>query len=384
MRILDRYIIRSFLVNYLLALGVLVGMYILLDLVVNFDNFTQSANAIVGPVRPTAWSVLADITDYYMYQFLIIFQQVSGVIPLLAAGFTMVRMTRHNELTAMLASGVSLYRVAAPIVLCSIVFSGLGILNQELLIPQPYVVAKLLRKHGEVSRPVTHSGPVYFVRDIDNSLLLARDYNPATMTLTGLRIIQRDETGAPIGRIMADSATWEIPPGKSGGNSQETGAAWVMKNVMLVDDRLNAPPSQRFAVPIPTQTYTTPITPQQLDLIFSKKAVEYLSSARIYELIQNSPDLTKPMLYKMMHIRFTQPLMNLIMLLIGIPFLLTREPNRLIVNMFYCTIVTGLVFAGTFVIFQMGGNLLDPLLAAWLPVLIFGPLAVVMLDTFHT
>ena len=53
MRILDRYIIRSFQVNYLLALGALVGMYILLDLVVNFDNFTKSANAITDPTQST-------------------------------------------------------------------------------------------------------------------------------------------------------------------------------------------------------------------------------------------------------------------------------------------------------------------------------------------
>ena len=48
------------------------------------------------------------------------------------------------------------------------------------------------------------------------------------------------------------------------------------------------------------------------------------------------------------------------------------------------------VFAATFVIFQIAGTVLpggyplDPLLAAWLPVLIFGPLAVVMLDMIRT
>ncbi|MCL2648566.1 MAG: LptF/LptG family permease, partial [Phycisphaerales bacterium] len=126
MRILDRYIVRSFLVNYLLALAVLIGMYILLDLIVNFDSFTKSPTA-TDVVPPTAWNVLAGIADYYLYQFLVIFQQVSGAIPLLAAGFTMVRMTRHNELTAMLASGVSLFRVAVPIVLVSVAFSMLSI-----------------------------------------------------------------------------------------------------------------------------------------------------------------------------------------------------------------------------------------------------------------
>ena len=41
MRILDRYILKSFVFNYLLALGVLLGMFTVLDLIVNFDSFTK-------------------------------------------------------------------------------------------------------------------------------------------------------------------------------------------------------------------------------------------------------------------------------------------------------------------------------------------------------
>ena len=91
-----------------------------------------------------------------------------------------------------------------------------------------------------------------------------------------------------------------------------------------------------------------------------------------------------------MDLRVTQLIMNIIMLLVGIPFLLTREPNRLIKNMFYCTVVSGIVFVATFVIFQMAGTMLpggvqfDPLLAAWTPVLIFGPCAVMLLGTIKT
>lgn len=121
MRLLDRYIIRSFLFNYLLAFGVLVGMYVLLDLIINVSNFTKGqtvAGQTTGDLA-TFVSLAGDILDYYSYQILVIFQQVAPAIPLLAAGFTMVRMTRHHELTGILASGVSLYRVATPIVLCA-------------------------------------------------------------------------------------------------------------------------------------------------------------------------------------------------------------------------------------------------------------------------
>ena len=124
MRILDRYIIRAFVFNYLLAVVVLVGMAVLLDLIVNLDNFSKSAAATTQAANTTAGSAIWNMLDYYSYQSLVMFQTVSGAIPLLAAGFTMVRMTRHNELTAMLASGVSLLRVAVPVVLVSLAFRG--------------------------------------------------------------------------------------------------------------------------------------------------------------------------------------------------------------------------------------------------------------------
>ncbi len=94
--------------------------------------------------------------------------------------------------------------------------------------------------------------------------------------------------------------------------------------------------------------------------------------------------MTKPALEKIMYTRFTQPIMNVVMLLLGIPFLLTREPRRLIRNIMYCIAVAGVCFVGTFVMYQMAGRVVPSLLGAWLPVLIFGPLALAMLDAIKT
>lgn len=381
MRILDRYIIKSFLVNYLLALGVMVGMYTLFDLIVNFENFAKGAAAAATqsatPVPPSAFSVLADMADFYGYQLLVIFQLVSGAIPTLAAGFTMVRMTRHHELTAMLASGVSLYRVAAPIVIVSMAIASLHVLNQEFIISQPFVIEKLLRKHGQVNAPVTRTDRLDFVVDANRSLISARVYDPNGKQMRDVFIVERDEAGAAIRHWFAKTATWEVPPG-------ELAEAWVMRDVLFADDAANVDRTRQAAEERRMTIYRTRIDPEQLDLIFQKRAVDYLSSAQVHKLITFSPEINKPLLYKIMHLRFTQPLMNLVMLLIGIPFLLTREPNRLVINMFYCTAVSGIVFITTFVIFQMGGTQLDPLLSAWLPVLIFAPLSLVMLDFIHT
>lgn len=369
MRKLDRYIIKAFLVNYLLALGVMVGLYILFDLIVNFDNFTSNARG--------AFPIIRDIADYYSFQSLLVFQYVSGIIPTMAAGFTMIRMTRHNELSAILASGISLYRVATPIIICAIAISLLTVVNQEFVVSHPPITEKLLRKHSEVSVQTARNKPVYFVRDFDNSLLQATEYNADTRTLLNVRIIQRDEkTGSPVGRITADMAVWKPnPDGRS---------FWEMTNVKFINDRASADPAKRFPEIHAVSNYYTEITPEQLDLIFQKRATEFLSSADLRRLINTSPEVNQPALMKNMHSRITKPIMNIIMLLIGIPFLLTREPNRLIVNMMYCSAVTGLVFIGNFVIMQVTGTMIDPLLGAWLPIVLFAPLAVVMLDTVQT
>jgi len=190
-------------------------------------------------------------------------------------------------------------------------------------------------------------------------------------------IVQRDHNGSPTGHIVAASGTWE----RVAGEPTET---WVMRGVVTADDRLDADPTKHFVGKMPMQEYHTGLTPAQLDLMFQKKAVDYLSSKQVRDLAASSPPANQPTLYKIMYLRVTQPLMNIVMLLVGIPFLLTREPNRLIKNMMYCTVISGFVFVATFVVFQMAGTKIDPLLGAWLPVMVFGPLAAVMLDTIKT
>ena len=85
-----------------------------------------------------------------------------------------------------------------------------------------------------------------------------------------------------------------------------------------------------------------------------------------------------------MYTRITQLIMNMIMLLIGIPFLLAREPNKLITNMLWCSAISAGCFITTFVFFQLAGSGLSPFAGAWLPVVLFGPLAIVMLDMVKT
>ena len=376
MKILDRYIIRNYLINCILALAVMIGMYILLDIIVNFDLFTRGSTYQHATAMQAFWGLLREITSFYLYRTLVIFAMISGIIPLLAAGFTMVRMTRNRELIALLASGVSLYRVAAPIILCAVGFNLLVVLDQEVLMPAN--ISKLLRKHGQVSASFVHNEPIYFVPESDHSLVLAGSYNAKTKTMRQVRIIQRNRSGEAKAMILAKKAVWKNNIGEgpiSGG--------WRMDDVVQINAAKAANPNDR-PEPVKRMTYQTPVTPGQLNLIFQKKAVDYLSIAEISKLMLYSTPATRLSLEKIMYTRITQLIMNMIMLLIGIPFLLAREPDKLVTNMLWCSAISAICFITTFVCFQLAGSGLSPFAGAWLPVVLFGPLALVMLDMVKT
>ena len=81
-----------------------------------------------------------------------------------------------------------------------------------------------------------------------------------------------------------------------------------------------------------------------------------------------------------LHIRVANPINNLVMLLLGLPFILSRLRN-IKASAFLC-----LAVVGAFYVFVYFCRYLDipPVWSAWLPTLVFGPVAVVMLDSIKT
>ena len=93
--IIDRYVLKALLANYLIGLGVMMSLYVTLDMFVNMDEFTEQGYPI-----PT---VIRNIISYYWPSLFLYFAQLSGIITLFAAMATIARMRKLNEITAVLA-----------------------------------------------------------------------------------------------------------------------------------------------------------------------------------------------------------------------------------------------------------------------------------------
>ncbi len=359
---LDRYILRAFFVNYLIAMGVMIGLYVILDLFVNLDEFTSIKS-------DTRLQTVFKIVDYYGYNLLLYFAQLSGVILLIAGCFTFGRFLRTNELTAVLASGASLYRVAAPVLLAALGMNGLWFIDQEFLIPR--FADKLARKHSDIEG--RNAFAVWFQPDRQNALVSAAAFQPRVKEMRNVIIIKRDEHYRMTDAIRADRARWD-----------EERQLWHLENGFTTElATMPARGATEEVGRVPIHEYASELTPKELQLQQATQWTNFLSLPDIQRLHQRFAESGTGEFIKVKHRRLTTIIMNMVLLCLGIPFFLNRERPSVIIVGGRCLAVCATCYVVTFLCqsVELG---MDPALPAWLPVIMFAPAAVLLLDGIKT
>jgi hypothetical protein len=73
----------------------------------------------------------------------------------------------------------------------------------------------------------------------------------------------------------------------------------------------------------------------------------------------------------------------MVMLLLGLPFFLARSPGNVLTDAAKCVTATGLCYVLNIVAQSVRSEMASAL-PAWLPILIFGTIAVVLIDRIKT
>lgn len=380
MKILNRYILLSFLRNYAISMLVLLGLYIVLHMLFQFDEIVE-----VGSVNQergqTVWELVLAICDYYFHQSFLFFIQLSGVIPVLAAAFTMVRMARFNELVAVLAAGVPLLKIIQWVIIAGVVLNLILLpVVQELIVPN--MIHKLTPSIDDLKIGKVRAFEIKMMQDAQGTLLRASRYIPASpdqrARMEILDFIVRDEQGNVTKHIAAESAEWLAED-----------HFWRLEGGVEVTGLM---PDQPRTAPKKIYHFETSITPEEIELYRSGDYVDLLSTRRIDQLLQRPKLYGTAALLRVKHGRWATFLLNIILLLLALACVTTREPSRVKAAVMACFVLVGLCMAMVFVTQNLAGNPPRafvnspnwPLIMAWLPILLFGPLAVYLLDKMKT
>ncbi len=208
--ILDRQRYWAFLKAYVICYVSLVGLYVVIDAFSNLDEFTKRADSIV--------EVFQIMSRYYLIHQSQFFDQLCGVIGMMAAIFTVTWMQRNNEQLAMLAAGISTHRAILPVLISSVIVSAISVVNQEAIIP--YFGEELARRHDDDGEQKVNVSSRY---DSGGTMIHGRQADRATRTIMPFYAT----TDVPIfGRILrARWATGHLHPTRSSHGSSQRGLA---------------------------------------------------------------------------------------------------------------------------------------------------------------
>ncbi|MFL5383723.1 MAG: LptF/LptG family permease [Longimicrobiaceae bacterium] len=197
-RLLSRYVVRTFTTTFLMLVLGLPLLFIVADVTDNIDTYIE--RGMTG----------SKLLLGYVYQLPLFIQYSFPIAALVATVFTIGGMTRHQELTAAKAGGVSFYRIFLPIAAMSLLLSAAAFGLGELT---PITLQKRAVLMGD--QAAVRFGPrMNFVYQTEREgVLTARRLDAAAGELSQV-VLERNARGTRPGmHRMAERATWKAKRG---------------------------------------------------------------------------------------------------------------------------------------------------------------------------
>jgi len=200
------YVLKDYLRFVAAALVLSLFLFILFD-------FIHKTTKYFARYKPSAELVL----QYYWFQIPAHLIQALPIASLLASVISMVLLARTNEVTAMRAAGMGPISVGAPLAVGGLFLGVLGLLTSELVLPKTAAKVHYIESvkiEGESSSEIALGAR--WVRN-ESSLFNFGDYDPASQTLTRVKIINM-QTGfrpeqvleAKSAQYISSSNTWKL------------------------------------------------------------------------------------------------------------------------------------------------------------------------------
>jgi len=367
MTILDRYIIRQFLLAFLFGLAAFILIFLVIDLMEKLDDFID-AN-VETPV----------ILEYYVHFTPEIIKLMTPVAMLLAALFVTGRIAQQNELAAIKSSGVSLYRFVLPFLAVALFVSLVSIYFSGWVVPfSNHKKFDIERVYLKKSSTATGRLNLYF-QEGRTRLVSLGFYEGGSRTARKVTIEDFADTNLTVlmRRYDAQMMRWSeeringgdgISPAPLLGDNRTKGGWELVNGVerIISSGREEMRPFDRLFVGrlslTPAEIEEKQRKPDEMDYNELRSFIESQERAG-QEVSRWLVDY---------HSKIAFPFASLIVVLFGVPFSANKRRSGVAIEFGISVAVTFiyLAFMKTSQVFGYNGDL-DPLLTAWLANILF-------------
>lgn len=362
-RIIDRMILSDMLRHFLVVLLGLTSVFLVFTLFELTNSIVENKISFVV------------VTNYLFFLTPQIFHYAAPFSILVAVLVTFGLFGKTSQLIALNASGQSLYRLALPILLYSLLAGCFLVASQEYVLPFANRRQEYLRyviKGGQLPAQTFYQNRRKWFLAKDNRLINFQYFDNKLNKFAGLSIYELNhDSGNLARRISSKEATWD-----------STTQEWVLNGGFIRTYDGGAVKSIERIRDIRLKLAETPDYFKQQTPESSKMNIEQLL-AQIKELGESGVDVLS--LEIALHTKIASPFTCLVMALMGIPFAFAIGKRGALAGV-GVSIFIAIAFWGSLELFSQLGRyeLLPPMLSAWGPNLLFATSGIYMLFTTKT
>jgi lipopolysaccharide export system permease protein len=366
--LIDRYIGRAMLHAFVIVFVSLAGLYVVFDAFTNMEEFISRAGDSASIARLLA--------AYYGCRMVWFFDATSPVISLASAMFAISWLERHNEITALLAAGVTRWRIARATLLFAAAVSLLALVNREWLLPE--IRTSFARNAYDLEG--NRDQPFDARYDLGSEILFrGRSARAVDCRIEAPSLLMPPHLGDYGPQIDAAEGFWRPA-------SAAAPAGYLLRGVSEPSDIDRLEPLACGGRPVvltraaadwlqPGECFVaSAVTFEQL--IGSTNWSQYSSTPQLLAAIRNPSLGVGADIPLRIHARVVQPLLDMALVLLGLPLVLGPSRRSIFVAICMCIAMTVL-----FLLTVMGchalalGDAFSPSFGAWLPLLTLAPLA---------
>lgn len=359
MRILDRYITRQFILPFIYFLLSFVFLCIILDL---FGHIDEILHQKVG---------LNVLIRYYLSFIHFIFVITAPIATLLTTLYILSGLNKYNEITAMKANGISLFRIIIPFLFLGLIVSILTFTVNDKVVPRSSLIFTTIKEEEIEKKATTGKEKVLFnigFYGTRGHLFHIGTYDVAKATLKDIIILVQDESNIIRQRILAKHAKWE-------------GDKWRFYDIAIC--KLNDK-GKVIGNPINYEERLIDIDERPEDFQRRQQEPMFMSFRQLRNYILKfkgaSPQAIRERSVDL-HRKASFPFASLIIILIGIPFCLMTKMKGGILRGIGAGLAIGFIYYCLMEVscgFGKAG-ILPPSLSAWLANIVFGAIGIFLI-----
>lgn len=359
MTILDRYVLKKFLVPFLYCILGFLAIWLIFDFINNGSDFVN------GHAKP-GW-----ILRFYLSQLPQVMLLMLPIALLLALLYSLTQMSRSNEVISMLGSGRSVVRVLMPLFVVGLILTALmTYLNYEGA-PHAEATRKSMLKelNSGKKRDVAETALLFRNRE-DMRTWYMRKLRVTDQQIDDVQIIQQDKKGNILRQWYARDAAYDA--------ARKT---WTLSDTKIVNTdaqgNLTGAPEWHDELRITEWSET----PERIGS--SKKNSDFLSVPELKEYLRINSDFPAARLAPFrtqLDNRWAVPLAAIIVVFLAAPMGIVYSRRGVLGGVALAIALFFLLFLSSSVLVAFGkGNRIDPFLAVWTPYMVFSAIGLLLL-----